>query len=149
MTQPRMGGSFAPPLSDELLAKYKAMCGALPDESPVRDAMAKLLRCCGVWWELPEPNGTASRPHQSGVGTVVDMHDDHKKALWDHIPWSHRSLPKNDKGEPVKGELDHIQELFDTIDPASAKDLRDAVHHLLWHVVELDLDREPLTKDRL
>jgi hypothetical protein len=41
--------------------------------------------------------------------------------------------------------------LLDTLpsDTPSQKSLRDAAFHLLWHVVELDKDREPITADKL
>ncbi len=144
---PHLGGSFAPPLSDELLAKYKAMVEALA-ASPVKEAMEKLLHCCGVWWDLPESNN-GSKPHPVGVGVIRNLDEAHKRALWDHIPWSHRSNPKDAADQPIRGELDHIGELFDTISNDSQRDLRNAAHHLLWHVVELDLDREPMTTDKI
>lgn len=40
----------------------------------------------------------------------------------------------------------HPQFPYPTLEPTP---LRDAAHHLLWHVIELDLDREPITKDKL
>ncbi len=144
---PQTGGSFAPPLSDELLAKYKVMVEALTP-SPVKDAMEKLLHCCGVWWELPDSNN-GSRPHPVGVGAIRHLDEAHKKALWDHIPWSHRSNGKDVNGNPIKGELDHMQDLLETISNETQRDLRNAAHHLLWHVIELDLDREPITSDKL
>jgi hypothetical protein len=130
----RVGGSFAPPLSDELLASYKALTDAL-QPSPVKDAMTALLRCCGVWWDLPEPVGTSSFAHPSGAGTVVRLEAAHAAELDQYIPWQH--------------ELSAIQKLFDEIDNESDKQLRDSAFHLLWHVKELDLGREPMTADRL
>lgn len=132
--QPHIGGSFAPPLSDELIASYKGMVDSLPP-SPVKDAMVELLHCCGVWWKLPEPEGTKMWAHPSGKGTVVSLHPDHASALDPHIPWKH--------------ELEGMKVLFETISNETDKPLRDAAHHLLWHVIELDLGREPLTKDKL
>lgn len=132
--QPQAGGSFAPPLSDETLARYRAMTDGLP-ASPVKDALAALLHCCGVWWDLPEPTGPARGPHRSGVGAVVRLDADHAAALDPHIPWAH--------------EIEAYKVLFDGISNETAKPLRDAAHHLLWHVVELDLGREPLTADKL
>jgi hypothetical protein len=134
MSQPRIGGSFAPPLSDVLLASYQSLVAALP-ASPVKDALAALLHCCGVWWKLPEPAGTAQWAHPSGKGTIVSLQADHARALDDHIPWKH--------------ELEGMKVLFESLDPVSQHELRNAAHHLLWHVVELDLGREPLTTDRL
>jgi len=133
-TVPRVGGSFAPPLTDELLMKYEALVNDLDPQFPVRDAMVKLLDCCKQWWDLPESVGEG-KPHPSGRGNIVGLDEPIKKALWDHIPWSH--------------ELKAFGVLFDGIDPVKQKELRDAAHHLLWHVVELDLDREPITTDKL
>lgn len=135
MAVQRIGGSFAPPLTDELLAAYKAMIEALPPQSQIRDAMARLLACCEKWWELPDSIGTEARAHPSGLGTIVPLEAVHQKALWEHIPWPE--------------ELEHFGVLFDGIDPVAEKPLRDAAHHLLWHAKELELDREPLTADKL
>ena len=148
MSTPHMGGSFAPPLSDELIAKYEAMIDALSADDPIRDAMTKLLHCCGVWWDLPESKRAGS-PHMSGRGSVVPLEHEHKAALFDAIPWSHRSLPRDAQGNPTRGELDHMGDLFETISNETRRELRDAAHHLLWHVHELDLDREPITTDKL
>jgi len=155
MPQSRIGGAFAPPLTDELLAKYRTTIDDMP-AGPIKDALDSLLPCCEEWWDLPEPNGTKTKPHPVGVGTIVSLQDDHKHVLDEHIPWEH--------------ELKAIQDLFDAlptgvtppgqeqfvygvrravvIDPA-AKALRDMAFHLLWHVRELDFGREPLTADKL
>lgn len=87
----KFGGSFAPPLSDETLAAYKTLAEELPVDSPTRDAMLKLHACCSQWWELPESTGTITqaRKHASGVGNIIDLDDEHKKALWEAIPWEH------------------------------------------------------------
>lgn len=129
-----LGGNFAPPLSDEKLSAYRAIVDTLPP-SPVKDAMTALLQCCEHWWALPEPQGTKTRAHPSGRGLVVELQVDHAKELDDLIPWKH--------------EIEAVAKLFDGIDPVSEKATRDAAHHLLWHVVELDLGREPLTADKL
>jgi hypothetical protein len=131
----RIGGSFAPPLTDELLAKYRAMAESLDPKSQVRDQMLKLLQCCSHWWELPESTGENNRPHPSGAGVIVDLDEHIKAKLWDDIPWA--------------SELTAMGDVFDGIDPVSDKELRNAAFHLLWHVKELDLDREPLTNDKL
>lgn len=128
------GGTFAPPLTDSKLAEYKALA-AVHAGTPVGAAMQTCLACCERWWDLPEPNGTATMKHPVGVGTIVSLQADHKAALDEHIPWPH--------------ELDAIQALFDGIDNETQKPLRNAAFHLLWHVRELNLDREPLTADKL
>lgn len=125
------GGSFAPPLSDEQLAAYKAL--AESTAGPVGDAMRTLLKCCLNWWNLPEST-TVSKLHSSGRGQIVPLDEPIKAALYDDIPWDH--------------ELAAIQSLFDGI-PAGHKALRDAAFHCLWVVKELNLDREPITADKL
>lgn len=130
------GGSFAPPLTDELLDRYTHLIDDLPAESEVRDALSKLLRCCEIWWGMPEStggNGTSN--HKSGRGLIVNLDKQIARDLWEHIPWTR--------------ELDSYGELFDRLSPITEKELRNAAFHLLWHVKELDLDREPITKDKL
>ncbi len=134
MAKSYIGGSFAPPLDDAKLARYRALIDALPARSPLRDALETLYRCVAQWWELPESTG-GGRPHPVGRGYIVHLDEQHQKALWDAIPWEH--------------ELRECERLCDGIDPRGQKELRDAAHHLLWFVKELNLDREPLTNDKL
>lgn len=129
----RFGGSFAPPLTEELLASYKSQIDSL-ETSPLKDALTKVHECCTAWWDVPESTG-GGRPHPSGAGTIVDLDDDLKQKLFDAIPW--------------KEELAMYQSLFDGIDPVGQRDLRNAAFHLLWHAKELELDREPITNDKL
>jgi len=130
----RIGGTFAPPLSDETLAGYAARIAALP-VGPVRDACETLLACCSRWWELPEPEGTPTHAHPSGLGRIVTLDPAHALALDSHIPWAH--------------ELAATQTLIDGISAETDKPTRDMAFHLLWHVKELDLGREPMTTDKL
>jgi hypothetical protein len=132
MANQRFGGSFAPPLTDELLAEYKAAVDALP-ASALKDGLLILYNCCQKWWEQPESTeGTTLHP--SGAGTIVSLDPAIAKALWDHIPW--------------KEELATIQVLCDAI-PASQQKLRHCAFHLLWHAKELEMDREPMTSDKV
>lgn len=134
MAKRYIGGSFAPPLTDELLAGYRTLIDAQPPQTLLRDALEHLYRCVMQWWELPESKRKGKR-HPVGVGFIVDLEEDHAKALWEAIPWDH--------------ELDAMARLFEAIDPKGERALRNAAHHLLWHVKELNLDREPLTNDKL
>lgn len=143
MSIPQVGGSFAPPLTDELLTKYEALISGLDPKSPIREAMGKLLLCCKEWWGLPDSTGGGNL-HPSGRGSIISLDESAKKALWEYIPWSRRSMPNGEEGE-----LDLMHRLFDGINPVKQKELRDAAYHLLWHVVELDLDREPITLEKL
>jgi hypothetical protein len=129
----RYGGSFSPPLSDEILASYKTMIDALP-ASPIKDAMGVLHNCCAKWWDQPESTGEG-KPHPVGKGVIVALDKPIADALWEHIPW--------------KQELDMMAKLFDGIDPDTQSNLRNAAFHLLWHAIELEMDREPITTDKL
>lgn len=86
MATQHVGGSFAPPLTDELLTRYAEL--AAQAEPQVADAMHTLLKCCRAWWELPESTG-AGRPHLSGLGTIIDLDADIATSLWDLIPWDY------------------------------------------------------------
>lgn len=145
---PSVGGSFAPPLSDELLAAYKALIDAL-DPSPVKDAMTTLYNCCAKWWDLPESNGTA-RPHPSGRGQIVNLDHTVRSELDPHVPWNHELDAMHGVDESGKPRL------LEALDPESQRELRNAAFHLLWHVKELALGedqgewgREPITTNLL
>lgn len=158
-----VGGSFAPPLSDEKIEEYKEMIDGLED-GPVKESMTTLMNCCGVWWDLPEPEGTETSIHPATVGrkdlqgrdrqaTIVRLQKDHADALDEHIPWGHElkgmrelfdSLPTG-----ISGEEMHEGRRRNIVGDPEAKALRDAAFHLLWHVIELDLGREPTTTDKL
>lgn len=129
----RFGGSFAPPLSDDLIASHKLTIEALP-ESPTKDALVICHNCVAKWWDLPDSSGSG-KPHISGRGLIVDLDKSIAEALWETIPW--------------EKELEMFQQLFDEIDAGSQKELRNLAFHLLWHVKELNLDREPMTNDKL
>lgn len=132
MATKQIGGSFAPPLTDELLASYEALANEAT--GPVKDVVLELLNCCKQWWELPESVG-GGNAHPSGRGFIVELDHAIKESLWDLIPWPH--------------EIKAMESLLNTLDPVGQKDLRNAAFHLLWHVKELDLDREPITTDKL
>ena len=129
-----IGGSFAPPLSDAILASYRQQIEALPERSQLREALAVLHNCAAQWWEQPDSTGDG-KPHLTGRAIVVPLDTAIAEALWDHIPWD--------------DELEIFAKLFDAISNETDKPLRDLAHHLLWHAVELALDREPLTADKV
>lgn len=161
-----IGIRSAPPLTDEVSAAYEKTIAELGPGSQIADYATRLLRCCGVWWDLPEPAGKAVWRDQSQP-IVLPLTDEHKAVLWEHIPW--------------KSELDSIASFLASL-PDDAEDLayaersrawkkeiaqahrdgkrlpekpglsmtpKSMLAHLLWHVCELDLDREPLTHDHL
>jgi hypothetical protein len=126
----KIGGSFAPPLTDELLDRYDAL--AADAEPQVRDAMRELLACVRTWWDLPESEG-GKKPHASGTGTIVELDAPIAATLDPVIPWA--------------DELSAYAARFDTLTPKS--EISNAAFHLLWHVNELNLGREPITTDKL
>lgn len=135
---------MAPALTDETLDRYRQLAAAAA--GPVRDSMLACLVAIGHWWELPDSSRTdgdrlkllrraaAGEPRSETVYELVPLEETHKDQLDDLIPWPH--------------EIAAMQGLFDTI-PVEQKELRDAAFHLLWHLKELDLGREPATLDRL
>jgi hypothetical protein len=139
---PRIGGSFAPPLTDEKLAVYRALIDGMDAQSPVRDAMEALYNCAAAWWEQPESVGDG-KPHGSGRGTIVALDKPVADALWDAVPWDGQKL---DDGSTAPRECDMYAELFDGL---PAGEVRNAAFHLLWHAKELSQDREPITADKL
>lgn len=129
---PKYFGSFAPPLTDELLDRYEELAASA--EPQVRDAMNELLACCRKWWDLPE-SGADGTAHPSGRGVVVPLDKPIAEALDSVIPYA--------------DELDVMRKRFEAIDPNTQKELRDAANHLMWHVDELSLGREPISTDKL
>lgn len=131
MATPRIGGSFAPPLTDETLDRYRVLIDRLDSKSAVRHAMGELLKCAEAWWEQPDSTGKGT-PHGSGRGFIVNLTPEVADALWDDVPWPH--------------ECDAYQTLFDNL---SLGEVRDAAFNLLWFAKELTQDREPITADKL
>lgn len=130
----QVGGSFAPPFSDENLAAYRDLIDGLPPQSPIRDALAQLYKMALAWWNAPESTGEG-KPHPSGRGIIVDLDAPIAASLWEFVPWDH--------------ELEAFAKLFETISPTTEAPLRNAAHHLLWLGWELFRDREPITTDKL
>lgn len=128
--QARIGGTFAPPLDESTLVSYHTTITQLQD-SQVKEYLIKVYECVAAWWNLPESSGEGT-PHPSGRGTIVDLTEEVKKELWDLIPWQE--------------ELNIISGVFDTL---PAGQIRNMAFHLLWHVNELNLDREPMTADKI
>lgn len=132
MTQPRIGGSFAPPLDKAKLARYRELAGTA--EARTRDAMLQLCEMVQAHQGLARSKKKGT-PHPSGVGVVVPLEAAAVKELDPLVPWP--------------DELPALAAAFDRIDPRHSKELRDAAFHLLWFAGELCRDREPLTTDRL
>lgn len=132
-TTQRTGGSFAPPLTDEKLAAYELLVPTEP--GPLRDSLLTCLKCVKNWWGLPDSTESVPLPHPSGMGAIVPLDAPIAKALWDDIPWG--------------PEILMIQSVFDAINPVTHAALCNAAFHLLWHVKELNADREPITTDKL
>ena len=118
---------LAPQLTDETLDKYKAMIETAP--LPIKESMTTLMKCVENWWNLPESKDTPRNLVFDGKAASQALDNDIKEKLWDDIPW--------------EDELKMIQQRFDNISVEN-KALRDAAFHLLWYVLELNNDREPM-----
>jgi hypothetical protein len=131
--QPRVGGSFAPPLDADKLAAYRELAEGAG--GAVGYTMLQLCAMAEAFLEHPPAKG-AGTPHPSGAPiAMVPLSKETVEALDPHVPWPH--------------ECDAMAQLFEGIDPAGQRDLRNAAHHLLWYARELTLDRRPLTADLL
>lgn len=130
----RIGGSFAPPLTKDLVKDYRQL--SAKSDPQIRESVLKLCAMAEAYLARPaKTERTAGTPHPSGRGTIHRLSEEEVKGLWDVVPW--------------KEENAMYAALFDKIDPKADKALRDAAHHLLWMAVELEKDREPLTTDML
>lgn len=158
---------FAPPLTDELLAKYRADTDALPI-GPVKDICNECLLGIEAWYRLPESTQEAIerfRIKHKGVDqtfSVIPLEHEHVNLLWDLIPWDYEL----DAMERVLDNLpDGTQEYTEVVSvdgtgktatrsavrivDQAAFDLKKMSRHLIWYARELCLDREPLTHDKL
>jgi hypothetical protein len=130
---PRVGGSFAPPLPPERLARYRELAESATPQ--VREAMTKLCDMVEAFGRTPRSRAPGA-PHPSGAPiAIVPLEQAEIERMDEHVPWQE--------------ELDVFAGWFDRIDPARQKELRDAAFHLLWFGRELFLDREPLCSDQL
>lgn len=118
---------IAPAFTDETLARYEALAGTISDPQ-VKDAYQTCLNCVKKWWELPESTGRKVE-HFTGKAFAQALDKPVQDALLESIPW--------------QDELQLIGQRFDSL---PAGDLRNAAFHLLWYVVELNNDREPMHK---
>lgn len=132
MSMPRIGGTFAPPLTDKMLTRYQELAQTASPQ--VREAMLILVNMMQRFNETPDSTQPGS-PHLSGVGTIIPLHKDEIARMDEHVPW--------------KEELEMFGDLFEQLDPESQKELRNAAFHLLWFGKELVLDRQPITSDKL
>ena len=135
---------FAPPLTDELLAEYRAMAEVCPYGAEAGDALKDLVKCVEAWWELPESTRQdVTRwklyhvPRKEEIEVVeTPLEQEHIDALYEVTPWL--------------SELDRLSKPDDTgLFDHMAGDERTMAFHLLWYVKELALDREPMSQDKL
>lgn len=148
------GGSFAPEITAETIAKYKAIA---PDPTTqVGDHFASLLTMVETFIQTPPSSLPAIGPHPSGFGkaAIVPLAEDEKRRIWDVVPWEDElnaiaavfaKLPPG--GHFVADDTAPKKRRFVVTDQA-AFELRGAAHHLLWYGFELTYDREPITKER-
>ena len=132
MARTYYGGSFAPELTEPTLARYADLVRTTDPASVIGDYLRQLMKVVNAWWALPESTGPAGEKHASGRGVLQPLDETIKSELWELIPWA--------------GEINAIQAELDNL---PSGELRDAAFHLLWYVKELDLDREPLTLERV
>lgn len=133
---------LAPSLSDEKLATYRTLIDTIGNPE-IKEAATTCLTAVAKWWELPEstsrPSAVVEVAHRTSPTEkrtaheipVVDLEHQHVQALWEFVPWL--------------SECERMKELFDVL----TGDVRDMCFHLLWFCIELTLDREPITQDKI
>lgn len=129
MAKTRIGGSFAPPITDELLAEYCSLCEQCKDRK-AQGYMRQLVVMLNKFNETPRST-IEGTPHPVGVGVIVPLEPDEIERIWDEVPWPE--------------ECDLMGKAFDVL----KGDVRKAAYHLLWYARELTADREPITNDLL
>ena len=128
-------GSFAPPLTDELLDSYEALVEGLSGRTEMAEtvtALKMLIGCCRKWWDLPESSDRGSRPHPCGLGIHNPLDLPQAAALASCVPG-----------------IDKLQAMGRLFDSLKGDTLRNCAFHLLWHANELAIGREPMTLDKI
>lgn len=126
-----IGGSFAPPMTDHKLTRYRELANECED-ARVKEAVLKLADMVEFFQKTPESK-EPGKLHPTGKMVVVPLAKAEVERIWDHVPWEY--------------ECQALQKLFDEIPVRSP--MRTPAFHLLWYAFELTKDREPLTSDRL
>lgn len=96
--QPRMGGSFAPPLTADKIAEYREL--AKQADPKVGSVMESLCTMVETFQQTPaSTNG--GRPHPSGRGTIVALEQKEIERIDPVVPWDY--------------EVEAYQKLFDEL----------------------------------
>jgi hypothetical protein len=123
-----VGGSFAPPISDEQITSYEAM--AKSADRRVSQYMLELVKMLRVFRQTPDSTLPGS-PHPV-KGVMIPLENTEIERIWEYVPWPE--------------ECDVIDGVFASL---PSGELRNAAYHLLWFARELTKDREPITADKL
>lgn len=140
-----MGRSFAPPITPQKLAEYRALGESLPT-GQVREVILLLCQMVEVFQQTPmskEPPVLAPGCPMRVVigenqkGQLVNVYDiplEQKEVerIWDYVPWP--------------SEIAMYRDLLKTVPPGP---VYEALGYLIWYATELAKDREPMTQDRL
>lgn len=97
-TAQRYGGSFAPPLSAEKLARYREISSSASPE--IREVMLKLCDMVERFQETPASK-LPHRAHPSGMGRIVSLEPKEIERIDEVVPWMY--------------ECDAYQRLFETL----------------------------------
>lgn len=137
---PYIGGSFAPPISAETLAAYRATILAdAPDD--LRDSLVDLCDLVALFQASGE-SGQPKTPHPAGFGHVQKLDDAEIARLWDACPWPWEA-------EALGKRADQLPTMVNAEGKTADTPVRKAAFHLVWFAKELAADREPCTADKL
>jgi len=156
MSKTLIGGSFALPLSDEMLAEYEVLAKECADRKAA-GYMTELCRMLRVFRETPE---SSAKPRKHPVaGLMVPLEEAEVQRIWDFVPWAEEcdlmgaAFDKLQAGECAENaRLLEVYRIGGGVGPEPAlldTKMRDAAFHLLWFARELEKDREPCTCDKL
>ena len=128
---------FAPPLTDELIAKYKADIAAC-EPGEIKDALTECLACVEAWWNIPE----STRKD----GDKFEIMHKGSKVTFQVTPLESEQVKQLDGTTPWMRSLNGMSQLFAVLPQGPFCNM---CHHLLWYCKEITCDREPLTQEAL
>jgi hypothetical protein len=82
----RFGGSFAPPLTDDLLERYEAAAAKAPRME--KETLEGLIQMARTFRETG-PSKLKAHPHPAGVGTLTKLEQEEVDRIDPVVPWQH------------------------------------------------------------
>lgn len=174
----KVGGSFAPPLTPELLARYRELAEEAVRNRKYRQQGQLILQLADMVDKFNETPRSRERstPHPAGIGQITKLEAAEVERIDDVVPYEEELLYYDSVFDKIEASPEDernahrsqqykakLRSVYDDAfmegkqlsprdlpeKPATEPSLRNAAYHLLWFARELALDREPLTTDQL